>query len=54
MSGATRGEYDVVVVGGRRLAQTVHTYPSWSMAVQQAAAQSFFEIGGRAARPAVR
>lgn len=36
-----------------RIAQTVHTYPSWSMAVQQAAAQFFFEIEGRAARPAV-
>jgi pyruvate/2-oxoglutarate dehydrogenase complex dihydrolipoamide dehydrogenase (E3) component len=36
-----------------RLAQTVHTYPTWSMAVQQAAAQFFFEIGGREARPAV-
>jgi pyruvate/2-oxoglutarate dehydrogenase complex dihydrolipoamide dehydrogenase (E3) component len=35
-----------------RLAQTVHTYPSWSIAVQQAAAQFFFEIEGRAARPA--
>ncbi|MFP5322333.1 MAG: dihydrolipoyl dehydrogenase family protein [Acidimicrobiia bacterium] len=35
-----------------RLAQTTHTYPSWSMAVQQAAAQFFFEIGGREARPA--
>ncbi len=37
-----------------RLAQTVHTYPSWSMAVQQAAAQFFFEINGREARPAQR
>ncbi len=37
-----------------RLAQTVHTYPSWSMAVQQAAAQFFFEIDGREARPAQR
>ena len=35
-----------------RLAQTVHTYPTWSMAVQQAAAQFFFEVGGREARPA--
>lgn len=35
-----------------RLAQTVHTYPSWSIAVQQAAAQFFFEIEGRTARPA--
>jgi len=37
-----------------RLAQTVHAYPTWSMAVQQAAAQFFFEIGGREARPAQR
>lgn len=37
-----------------RLAQTVHTYPTWSMAVQKAAAQFFFEIDGREARPARR
>jgi pyruvate/2-oxoglutarate dehydrogenase complex dihydrolipoamide dehydrogenase (E3) component len=36
-----------------RLAQTVHAYPTWSMAVRQAAAQFFFEIGGRQARPTV-
>jgi len=35
-----------------RLAQTVHAYPTWSVAVQQAAAQFFIEIGGRQARPA--
>jgi pyruvate/2-oxoglutarate dehydrogenase complex dihydrolipoamide dehydrogenase (E3) component len=35
-----------------RLAQTVHAYPSWSVAVRQAAAQFFLEIGGRQARPA--
>ncbi len=35
-----------------RLAQTVHTYPSWSMAVQKASAQFFMEIEGRKARPA--
>ncbi len=35
-----------------RLAQTVHAYPSWSMALQMAAAQFFFEAGGRRARPA--
>jgi pyruvate/2-oxoglutarate dehydrogenase complex dihydrolipoamide dehydrogenase (E3) component len=35
-----------------RLAQTVHAYPSWSMAIRQAAAQFFWEVGGRAARPA--
>ena len=35
-----------------RLAQTVHAYPTWSVAVRQAAAQFFFEIEGRRARPA--
>ena len=35
-----------------RLAQSVHAYPAWSVAVQQAAAQFFVEIGGRRARPA--
>jgi pyruvate/2-oxoglutarate dehydrogenase complex dihydrolipoamide dehydrogenase (E3) component len=35
-----------------RLAQTVHAYPTWSTAVRQAAAQFFFEINGRRARPA--
>ena len=35
-----------------RLAQAVHAYPTWSMAVQQAAAQFVTEIGGRTARPA--
>ena len=35
-----------------RLAQTVHAYPSWSMAVQIAAGQLFFEIDGRGHRPA--
>jgi pyruvate/2-oxoglutarate dehydrogenase complex dihydrolipoamide dehydrogenase (E3) component len=35
-----------------RLAQTVHAYPTWSMAIQQAAAQFFFTTGGRAARAA--
>jgi pyruvate/2-oxoglutarate dehydrogenase complex dihydrolipoamide dehydrogenase (E3) component len=35
-----------------RLAQTVHAYPTWSMAVRQAAAQFFMEINGRSARPA--
>lgn len=37
-----------------RLAQTVHTYPSWSMAVQKTAAQFFMEIEGRTARLAER
>jgi pyruvate/2-oxoglutarate dehydrogenase complex dihydrolipoamide dehydrogenase (E3) component len=35
-----------------RLAQTVHAYPTWSIAVQQAAAQFFGGYGGRTARPA--
>jgi hypothetical protein len=35
-----------------RLAQTVHAYPTWSLAIQQAAAQFFGGYGGRAARPA--
>jgi pyruvate/2-oxoglutarate dehydrogenase complex dihydrolipoamide dehydrogenase (E3) component len=33
-----------------RLAQTVHPYPSWSIALRQAAAQFFMEIDGRRAR----
>ena len=37
-----------------RLAQAVHAYPTWAMAVQQAAAQFVTEIGGRTARPARR
>ena len=37
-----------------RLAQTVHAYPTWSTAVRQAAAQFFFEVDGRRARPACR
>jgi pyruvate/2-oxoglutarate dehydrogenase complex dihydrolipoamide dehydrogenase (E3) component len=35
-----------------RLAQAVHAYPTWSMAIQKAAAQFFIEIEGRRARPA--
>ena len=35
-----------------RLAQTSHAYPSWSMAVQQAASLFFAEMQGRTARPA--
>ncbi len=35
-----------------RLAQTVHAYPTWSLAVQQAAAQFFGQFGGRTAGPA--
>ena len=37
-----------------RLAQTVHAYPTWSLAIQQAAAQFFGQFGGRTARPAER
>ena len=37
-----------------RLAQTVHTYPTWSLAVQRAAAQFFLEVEGREARAARR
>jgi hypothetical protein len=33
-----------------RLAQTVHAYPTWSIAIQQAAAQFFREFGGRRVR----
>lgn len=35
-----------------RLAQTVHAYPTYSMGVQEAAAQFFVEHRGRTARPA--
>ncbi|MGH9038874.1 MAG: dihydrolipoyl dehydrogenase family protein, partial [Acidimicrobiia bacterium] len=35
-----------------RLAQAVHAYPTWSMAIRQAATQFFMEIDGRRARPA--
>ncbi|MDQ2725734.1 MAG: FAD-dependent oxidoreductase, partial [Actinomycetota bacterium] len=34
-----------------RLALTTHAYPTWSLAIRQAATQLFFEIGGRQARP---
>ena len=37
-----------------RLAQTTHAYPTWSTAIQQAAAQFFVELDGRTARPARR
>jgi pyruvate/2-oxoglutarate dehydrogenase complex dihydrolipoamide dehydrogenase (E3) component len=37
-----------------RLAQTVHAYPTWSLALRQAAAQFFVETDGRTARPARR
>ncbi len=35
-----------------RLAQTVHAYPTWSMAIRQAASQFFPPTAGREARPA--
>jgi pyruvate/2-oxoglutarate dehydrogenase complex dihydrolipoamide dehydrogenase (E3) component len=35
-----------------RLAASAHAYPTWSLAIQQAAAQFFMEIDGRRARPA--
>jgi pyruvate/2-oxoglutarate dehydrogenase complex dihydrolipoamide dehydrogenase (E3) component len=35
-----------------RLAEASHAYPTWSLAIQQAAAQFFGEYGGRTARPA--
>jgi hypothetical protein len=35
-----------------RLAITTSAYPSWSLAVQQTAAQFFGEFAGRSARPA--
>jgi pyruvate/2-oxoglutarate dehydrogenase complex dihydrolipoamide dehydrogenase (E3) component len=35
-----------------RLAQTMHPYPTWSMALQRAATQFFFPTDGQEARPA--
>ncbi len=35
-----------------RLAQVTHAYPTWSLAIQQAAGQFFGESGGRTARNA--
>jgi hypothetical protein len=37
-----------------RLAATTHAYPTWSYAIQLAAAQFFGPVGGRQARPASR
>lgn len=37
-----------------RLAQSTHAYPTWSTAIQQAAAQLFIELDGRTSRPARR
>jgi pyruvate/2-oxoglutarate dehydrogenase complex dihydrolipoamide dehydrogenase (E3) component len=36
-----------------RLALTTHAYPTWSVSIQQAAAQLFGQFGGRTARPAI-
>ena len=35
-----------------RLAQAAHAYSTWSLAIQQAAAQFFGQVGGRTARDA--
>jgi len=35
-----------------RLAASSHAYPTWSIAIQKAAAQFFLEVEGREARPA--
>ena len=35
-----------------RLTQTVHAYPTWSLAEQRAAGQFFGRYGGRTACPA--
>ncbi len=35
-----------------RLAQTIHAYPTWSMAIQQAATGFFFDTVGVEVRPA--
>jgi len=34
-----------------RLAQTTHAYPSWSIGIQKAMGQLYYEIEGRSARP---
>jgi pyruvate/2-oxoglutarate dehydrogenase complex dihydrolipoamide dehydrogenase (E3) component len=39
-------------LGPGLLALATHAYPTWSVAVRQAAAQLFFEVGGRQAYPA--
>lgn len=35
-----------------RIAQAVHAYPTWSVAMRAAAAQLVMEVDGRSARPA--
>jgi len=37
-----------------RLAQTTHAYPSWSIGIQKAMGQLYYEIEGRSARPVGR
>ena len=49
------GEVGLAITTGMfagRLAQTMHAYPTWSMALQQAATQFFFASDGHGARPA--
>ena len=53
-AGELAGEAALAVRTGMfagRLAQTVHAYPTWSIALQMAAAQLVGEYGGRTARP---
>jgi pyruvate/2-oxoglutarate dehydrogenase complex dihydrolipoamide dehydrogenase (E3) component len=54
-AGDTIGEIALAMRAGMftgRLAQATRAYPTWSLAVQQAAAQFFAGYGDRAARPA--
>lgn len=54
-AGEMIGEVGLAITTGMfagRLAQTMHAYPTWSMALQQAATQLFFATDGRGARPA--
>lgn len=53
-AGELIGEPTLAMTSGMftgRLAQAVHAYPTWSIAIQQAAAQFVGEFGGRTARP---
>lgn len=53
-AGEMAGEVALAIRTGMftgRLAQTVHPYPTWSIALQLAAAQFFGDYGGRGARP---
>ena len=54
-AGETIGELALAMRAGMftgRLAQTTHAYPTWSLGIQQAAAQFFSGYAGRTARPA--